>query len=191
LTDGGVNQTPDEIAFQQQLAPYYIKYQNAPMRFAATWEDPTNLQMAALPVQEGGAGGTVFWDTGACLFTHGLNKQAAADYMTALTTDAFIWQESIAGDEANGVPPVGQIPVYNSVWEEFTATPPEWLSANEWAISVWEALPQASAIAPSKLSVTQFNVAAPFYSAYLRGDEADAKTAMTKAYDAVQAEFAK
>jgi hypothetical protein len=190
-SDGGVNQTPDEIAFGQQLAPYYIKYQNAPMRYAATWPDPSKLQMAALPVQEGGAGGTVFWDTGAALFTHGANKQAAADYMTALTTDPFIWQESIDGDEANGVPAVGQLPLYNSVWEEYKASPPEWLSANPWAFTVWEALPQASAIAPSKLAITQFNVAAPFYSAYLSGDESDAKTALTKAYDAVQAEFAK
>jgi ABC-type glycerol-3-phosphate transport system substrate-binding protein len=190
-TDGGVNQTPDEIAFQQGLVPYYIKYQNAPMRFAATWPDPSKLQMAALPAQEGGAGGTVFWDTGAALFTHGLNKQAAADYMTALTTDQRIWQESIDGDEANGVPPVGQIPVLNSVWEEYTTNPPDWLAANPWATTVWNSLPQASAIAPSKLAITQFNVAAPFYSAYLSGDEADAKTALTKAYDAVQAEFAK
>jgi ABC-type glycerol-3-phosphate transport system substrate-binding protein len=190
-TDGGVNQTPDEIAFQQGLVPYYIKYQNAPMRFAATWPDPSKLQMAALPAQEGGSGGTVFWDTGAALFTHGLNKQAAADYMTALTTDQRIWQESIDGDEANGVPPVGQIPVLNSVWEEYTTNPPDWLAANPWATTVWNSLPQASAIAPSKLAITQFNVAAPFYSAYLSGDEADAKTALTKAYDAVQAEFAK
>ena len=190
-TDAGVNQTPDEIAFQQQLVPYYIKYQNAPMRFAATWPDPSKLQMAALPVQEGGAGGTVFWDTGAALFKHGLNKQQAADYMTALTSDPRIWQESIDGDEANGVPPVGQIPVLNSLWEEYTANPPEWLTANPWATTVWNALPQASAIAPSKLAITQFNVAAPFYTAYLSGDEADAKTALTKAYDAVQAEFNK
>ncbi len=190
-TDAGVNQTPDEIAFQQGLVPYYIKYQNAPMRFAAPGPDPSKLMMAALPVQEGGAGGTVFWDTGAALFTHGLNKQAAADYMTALTSDPRIWEESIAGDEANGVPPVGQIPVLNSLWEEYTASPPEWLSANQWAFSVWEALPQASAIAPTKLSTTQFNVAAPFYTAYLSGEEADAKTALTKAYDAVQAEYAK
>ncbi len=190
-SDAGVNQTPDEIAFQQGLVAYYIKTQNAPMRFAATWPDPGKLQMAALPVQEGGAGGTVFWDTGAALFTHGLNKQAAADYLNALTNDDFFWQESIAGDPDNGVPAVGQLPVYTSIWEEYAANPPEWLTANPWATTVWDGLPQASAIAPTKLSVIQFNVAAPFYTAYLRGEEADAKTALTKAYDAVQAEYAK
>ena len=190
-TDGGVNQTPDEIAFQQQLAAYYIKYQNAPMRFAATWPDPSKLQMSALPVQEGGAGGTVFWDTGAALFTYGANKQQAADYLAALTSDQRIWQESVAGDPANEVPAVGQLPVLNSIWEEYAAAPPEWLTANPWATSVWESLPSASAIAPSKLSITQFNVAAPFYTKYLAGDADDAKTALTEAYDAVQAEFAK
>ena len=111
--------------------------------------------------------------------------------MTALTTDQRIWQESIDGDEANGVPPVGQLPLYTSIWDEYTASPPEWLTANPWATTVWESLPKASAIAPSKLSITQFNVAAPLYTAYLSGEEADAKTALTKAYDAVQAEFAK
>lgn len=190
-TDGGVNQTPDEIAFQQQLAAYYIKYQNAPMRFAATWPDPSKLQMSALPVQEGGAGGTVFWDTGAALFTYGANKQQAANYMNALSTDQRIWQESVAGDKDAGVPAVGQLPVLKSIWDEYTTTPPDWLTANPWATTVWESLPKASAIAPSKLSITQFNVAAPFYSKYLSGDTADAKQALTDAYDAVKAEFAK
>jgi ABC-type glycerol-3-phosphate transport system substrate-binding protein len=190
LTDGGVNQTPDEQVFASLRAAYYIKYQNAHMRFAATWPDPTKLQLSALPVQEGGAGGTVFWDTGAVLFTHGLNKQQAADYMNALTTDSRIWEESVAGDLENGVTPVGQLPVLNSLWEEYAATPPDWLTANPWATSIWESLPNASAIHPSKLSITQFNVAAPFYKRYLSGETADARQALTEAQDAVMAEFA-
>jgi hypothetical protein len=159
------------------------------MRFAATWPDPSKLQLAALPVQEGGAGGTVFWDTGAVLFKHGLNKQQAADYMKALTTDERIWQESVAGDVENGVNPVGQLPVLKSLWEEYTASPPEWLTANPWATSIWESLPNASAIHPTKLSTTQFNIAAPFYTKYLSGETADAKQALTDAQDAVMAEF--
>ena len=161
------------------------------MRFAATWPDPSKLQMSALPVQEGGAGGTVFWDTGAALFTYGANKQQASDYLAALTSDQRIWQESVAGDPANGVPAVGQLPVQNSIWAEYESSPPDWLTANPWATSVWESLPKASAIAPSMLAVTQFNVAAPFYTKYLSGDADDAKAALTEAYDAVQAEFAK
>ena len=39
-TDGGVNQTPDEETFAARQAAYYVKYQNAPTRFAGTWPDP-------------------------------------------------------------------------------------------------------------------------------------------------------
>ena len=39
-TDGGVNQTPDEVAFAAELVAYYIKYQNAPLRMAKNWKDP-------------------------------------------------------------------------------------------------------------------------------------------------------
>jgi ABC-type glycerol-3-phosphate transport system substrate-binding protein len=188
-TDGGVNQTPDEQAFASRQAAYYIKYQNAPMRFAATWPDPSRLGMSALPVQEGGAGGTVFWDTGAVLFTHGLNKQAAADYLQALATDARVWEESIAGDPENGVTASGHLPVLESLWDEYSTNPPEWLEANPWATSIWESLPNASAIVPTELSVTQFNVAAPFYISYLSGETDDARQALTDAQDAVMAEF--
>lgn len=188
-TDGGVNQTPDEQAFASTRVAYYIKYQNAPMRFAATWPDPSKLNIAALPVQEGGAGGTVFWDTGAVLLTYGTNKQQAADYINAMTNDQRIWQESINGDAANGVSPVGQLPVYQSIWDEYTAAPPDWLTANPWASSIWNGLPSASAIHPTKLSLTQFSLAAPFYTKYLSGEIADAKDALTQAYDAINAEF--
>lgn len=188
-TDGGVNQTPDEQAFASLRAAYYIKYQNAPLRFAATWPDPSVLGMSALPVQEGGAGGTVFWDTGAALFTHGANKQPAADYMMALATDDRIWEASLTGNPKEGVSPVGQLPVLNSVWEEYEANPPEWLTANPWASSFWESLPNASAIHPTKLSITQFNIAAPFYTAYLSGETDDARQALSDAQDAVMAEF--
>jgi ABC-type glycerol-3-phosphate transport system substrate-binding protein len=188
-TDGGVNQTPDEQAFASLRTAYMIKYQNSPLRFSSTWPDPSKLGLGPLPGPAGGTGGTVFWDTGAVLFTHGANKQPAADYMQALTTDPRVWQESVGGnaDESFAVP--GQLPVLNSLWAEYTTTPPEWLTAAPWATSIWESLPKASAIAPSKLSITQFNVAAPFYSAYLSGETADAKTALTEAWDAVMAEF--
>ena len=139
---------------------------------------------------EGGAGGTVFWDTGAVLFTHGLNKEAAAEYMLTLSTDMRVWEGSIVGNPDEGVTPVGQLPVTQMVWDELESNPPEWLTANPWANEIWASLPNAGAIVPTKLSVTQFNVAAPFYSAYLAGEVDDATTAMTQAWDAVNAELA-
>ena len=188
-TDGGVNQTPDEQAFASLRAAYYLKYQNAPLRLAGTWPDPSRLGMSAFPVQEGGAGGTVFWDTGSVLFTYGANKQPAADYLVALANDDRVWAESLAGDPDNGVTATGHLPVLESLWAEYEENPPEWLSANPWATSIWESLPNASAIQPTRLSTTQFNVAAPFYSAYLSGETNDARQALTDAQDAVMAEF--
>lgn len=192
LNEGGVDGVgPDDAAFTGQQVGYWVKYQNAPIQRAATWPDPTKLGLGPLPKVEGGAGGTVFWDTGAVLFKYGVNKQQAADYMKTITTDQRIWKESVAGDPDNGVPAVGQLPVLESIWAEYEKTPPDWLTANPWATEVWKSLPNASAIHPTPLSITQFNVAAPFYVDYLSGKESDAKTALTKAWDAVNEELKK
>jgi multiple sugar transport system substrate-binding protein len=190
-TDGGVNNTPDEQIYSAQQAGYYIKYQNAHLRFAATWPDPTQNRLGALPVQEGGAGGTVFWDTGAVLFKYGQNKQKAAEFLMTLSKDDRIWEESIAGNAETGIPAVGQLPILQSKWTEWSASPPDWLSANPWAVEVKDGLSKASAIAPSILAAKQFTVARPEWVKYLNGDEADAKTALQKAQDAVAAEYKK
>jgi hypothetical protein len=59
----------------------------------------------------------------------------------------------------------------------------------DWAFAIKDALPTAQAITPTILSIQQFDLASPFYLAYLRGEEADAKTALDKAMDAVQAAY--
>lgn len=190
-TDGGVNNTPDEQIYSAQQAGYYIKYQNAHLRFAATWPDPSQNRLGALPVQEGGAGGTVFWDTGAVLFKNGQNKQKAAEFLVTLSKDDRIWEESIAGNEETGIPAVGQLPILQSKWEEWAATPPEFISANPWAVAVKDGLAKASAIAPSILAASQFTVARPIWVRYLNGEEPDARTALQAAQDAVAAEYKK
>ena len=48
-TDGGVNGTPDEVAFAAQRVGYYTKYFNAPLRMAQYWDDPTQLKLARQP----------------------------------------------------------------------------------------------------------------------------------------------
>src|SRR3984893_16794811 len=63
-TDAGVNNTPDEDAFAAQQATYFVKYQNAPLRFAATWPDPSQLQLGPLPKATGREGAALFWTTG-------------------------------------------------------------------------------------------------------------------------------
>jgi hypothetical protein len=188
-TDGGVNNTPDEGAFAAQQACYYIKYQNAHTRFSFTWPDPSQLRIAALPVQVGGAGGTVFWSTGGVLFTYGLNKEQAAQYVNTMTKDPQLFQASITGNQEEGVPAAGQLPVYQSTWSEWEATPPDWMPDPAWPLAVRAGLDNASAIAPSLLSISQFDVARPEWHKYLSGDESDPKVAMQKAMDAVRAEF--
>jgi multiple sugar transport system substrate-binding protein len=185
-TDGGVNQTPDEQAFASQAVAYYIKYQNAHLRFASTWQDPTQLRLAALPKTEDGVGGTVFWTTGSVLMQYGQDKEQAAAYLDKLTHDQRIWEHSVVGAPPNE-PAVGQLPVYTTIWDEYEANRPEWMT--DWAFAIKDGLGAAQAIAPTRLAISQFDRAAPFYTAYLRGEESDAKTALTKAMDEVTKAF--
>ena len=179
----------EEAAFQGQQAAYSFKYQNSPLRFASQWPDPSKLRISRLPAPEGGAGGTVFWDTGAVLFTHGQNKQQAVDFFTALSTDQRIWEFSVVGDPEEGIPPAGQLPVLESQWAAWEENPPEWISANPWTWEIRDSLADASAIAPSILAIKQFDTARPEWHKYLTGEVTDAKTAGTNAMNAVRAEF--
>ncbi|MDP9367812.1 MAG: extracellular solute-binding protein [Chloroflexota bacterium] len=188
-TDAGVNGTPDEQAFAQQQVGYYIKYENAHLRFAGVWPDPTKLRLAALPRKEGGSGGTVFWDTGAVLLKYGKNKEQAANYMKALTYDQRIWEHSVTGDPSKGQTPVGQLPVYQSIWNEYKANRPAWMT--DWAFAIYDGLESAKAIAPTKLSVGQFTVARPQWVKYLKSETKDAKAALQAAQDAVTTEMQK
>ncbi|MCC6314789.1 MAG: extracellular solute-binding protein, partial [Thermomicrobiales bacterium] len=188
-TDAGVNGTPDEQAFASQLVAYYVKYQNAHLRFSSTWPDPSKLRLAALPKTPDGAGGTVFWTTGAGLMTYGQNKEQAGKYMNTLTHDERIWAHSLQGDPAKNETAVGQLPVYQTLWDEYAKQRPDWMT--DWAIAIKDGLGAASAIHPTKMALSQFTTAAPFYVAYLKGEESDAKAALTKAMDAVMAEYAK
>jgi len=179
----------EEAAFQAQQAAYSFKYQNSPLRFASQWPDPSKLRISRLPAPEGGAGGTVFWDTGAVLFTYGENKQQAVDFFTALSTDERIWQFSVVGDPEEGIPPAGQLPVLESQWAAWEENPPEWITANPWTWEIRDSLANASAIAPSILAIKQFDTARPEWHKYLTGEVPDAKTAATNAMNAVRAEF--
>lgn len=184
-TDGGVNDTPDEGAFAAQQVAYYVKYQNAHIRMAATWPNPDALQLAALPKAAGGAGATVFWNTGAALFTYGQNKELAAEYMKALTYSEPVFEQSIAG----GTEASGHLPVYTSMWGSWRENPPAWMQ--DWAFLVGDQLPASKAIQTTKYGVTQFNLGQPHWQKYLTGEESDPRQAMQAAMDAVMAEVSK
>jgi multiple sugar transport system substrate-binding protein len=183
-TDGGVNNTPDEQAFAARQVAYYVKYQNAPIRFAATWPDPLKLRMAGLPKQPGGAGASVFWTTGAALFKYGQNKKAAADYMRFLTYNPTIWK-SAANPKGGG----GQIAPYLSLWSGWTKTKPSWVP--QWWPLVFGQLRHSQAIRTNKFGLQQFVIGQPYWEKYLKGDEKNARKALLAAKNAVYAEYKK
>ncbi|MBV9326708.1 MAG: ABC transporter substrate-binding protein [Chloroflexi bacterium] len=182
-TDAGVNDTPDENAFAAQQATYYVKYQNAPLRFAATWPDPNQLQLGPLPKPQGGEGATVFWTTGACLFKYGQNKDQAAAYMKTLSYDPGIWKDSISGTPTAHP---GQLPPYQSIYAGWNASPPDWMQ--NWVPLVFSQLQVARAIPNQKFGLTQFNIGQPYWEKYITGEESDPHVAMQAAFDAVQAQ---
>lgn len=185
-TDGGVNGTPDEVAFAARKVAYYTKYFNAPLRMAANWPDPSKLKMAGLPKFAGGEGATVFWTTGACLFKYGKNKEKAAEYVRALTYDEQIWRDSIAGS-ATAHP--GQLPPYASLYAKWDANPPDWMPPFVGLIR--DQLPIARAIPNHLFGLSQFQIGKPHWETYLTGEEPDPMVAMQAAKDAVLAELEK
>jgi ABC-type glycerol-3-phosphate transport system substrate-binding protein len=185
-TDGGVNQTPDEVAFAAQRVAYYIKYQNAPLRMAENWDNPAGFRMGALPT--GGEGATVFWTTGACLFKYGQNKEKAAEYLQSLTYEPQIWQDSISGSPS-GKP--GQLPPYTSIYNEWAANPPDWLQAEPWVQLVTGSMAVAKAIPNHAFGLQQFIIGQPLWEKYLKGEVDDPMVAMQEAKDAVAEEVKK
>jgi multiple sugar transport system substrate-binding protein len=187
-TDGGVNQTPDEVAFASQAAAYYVKYQNAPLRMARAWPDPSTLRLGALPKAKGGAGATVFWTTGACLFKYGKNKDKAAEYMKALSYNQQLWQDSISGSDS-GQP--GQLPPFQSLYDQWNKDKPAWLEQQTWVQLLLDQLKVAKAIPNHAFGLQQFVIGQPIWEKYLKGEESDPKKVMQEAKDAVVAEIKK
>ena len=185
-SDGGVNGTPDEVAFAAQRVGLYTKYFNAPLRMANNWPDPSLLQLGALPKFSGSDGGTIFWTTGACLFKHGQNKEAAAEYVKELTYDAQIWQDSITGTPTAHP---GQLPPYASLYADWDTNKPEWMP--DFVGLIREQFGQASAITNHLFSLSQFQIAKPSWEKFLTGEVDNPMAAMEEARDVVLAELAK
>jgi multiple sugar transport system substrate-binding protein len=185
-SDAGVNGTADELAFSAQRVGLYFKYFNAPLRMAASWDDPKLLHLGPLPKFSNGEGSTVFWTTGCALFKHGQNKEKAAEYIKSLTYDKQIWKDSIVGTKS-GHP--GQLPPYKSIYADWTANKPDWMPG--FVGLVRGQLDQAKAITNNLFGLQQFVIGKPIWEAYLKGQEPDPKVAMQKVVEAVQAEMKK
>jgi multiple sugar transport system substrate-binding protein len=185
-SDAGVNGTPDEIAFATQRVGLYFKYFNAPLRMAASWDDPKALHLGQLPTFAKGEGSTVFWTTGCALFKHGQNKEKAAEYVKALTYDKQIWKDSIVGTKS-GHP--GQLPPYKSMYADWNANKPDWMP--DFVALVRGQLDRAKAINNHLFGLQQFVIGKPIWETYLKGQEPDPKVAMQKVVEAVTAEMKK
>ncbi len=185
-SDAGVNGTPDEVAFAAQRVGLYFKYFNAPLRMAASWDDPKALHLGPLPRFANGEGSTVFWTTGCALFKYGQNKEKAAEYIKALTYDRQIWKDSIVGTPS-GHP--GQLPPYKSIYAEWQADKPNWMP--DFVSLMRDQLDRAKAITNHLFGLQQFVIGKPIWEAYLKGEEADPKVAMQKVAEAVNAEVKK
>jgi multiple sugar transport system substrate-binding protein len=185
-SDAGVNGTPDEIAFATQRVGLYFKYFNAPLRMAASWDDPKALHLGQLPKFAKGEGSTVFWTTGCALFKHGQNKEKAAEYVKALTYDKQIWKDSIVGTKS-GHP--GQLPPYKSLYADWNANKPDWMP--DFVALVRGQLDRAKAINNHLFGLQQFVIGKPIWETYLKGQESDPKVAMQKVVEAVTAEMKK
>jgi ABC-type glycerol-3-phosphate transport system substrate-binding protein len=181
-SDAGVNGTPDEVAFAAQRVGLYFKYFNAPLRMAASWDDPKLLHLGPLPKFANGEGSTVFWTTGCALMKYGQNKEKAAAYIKALTYDRQIWKDSIVGTKS-GHP--GQLPPYKSIYADWAANKPDWMPP--FVGLVREQLDKAKAITNNLFGLQQFVIGKPIWETYLKGEEADPKVAMQKVAEAVKA----
>ena len=128
-TDGGVNQTPDEIAFAAELVPYYIKYQNAPLRIAEKWKDPKQFRMGALPRGQGRRG------------RHGLlgHRRSAVQVRQEqgegrrVPQGAHLRAADLEGlDRGQRFRPSGTVAAVQSIYADWQKAPPDWLTAQTW-----------------------------------------------------------
>jgi hypothetical protein len=182
-TDAGANVTPDEAAFAARSVAYIFKHQYGMINTSTRWPDPTQLRLAGLPKTPDGVGGTAFWSTGAGLFNYGYNKDVAAEYMQFLTNDERIQRTDVGNEGAI----VGQLPAYETLWDQWETEPPDWLAS--WAFLLKDQLSRAKAIRTHPFGINQFFVGRPFWEEYLRGDESDPAVALKNAQDAVNAEI--
>jgi multiple sugar transport system substrate-binding protein len=178
-TTAGSGSTTDEGAFASQLAGYYIKYTNAPIRAANTWPDPSRLALSSVP-RSGAEGATLFWTTGIALARHGANRRAAAQYAEALTFDNVLWRDSMG----TGRQSVGQIPGFRSLWATWRFEQPPWVP--EWAVRAFQELDDGAPIKPHRLGTRQFTIAQPYVEQYLRGEESNARRLLAQAQAAVR-----
>ena len=163
----------DEVEFKSGTVAMLEKYYNAPVRAGKVF-GTNNLGLARLPKPAaGGAGGTVFWNTGAGLLKYGQNKQAAADFFEFLSYNETFWKSSVFN---------AQLPCVKSAYDKVLKP---W--APSYINEVVDVMPFSRAIPNDLYNLVQFFALADAYTPFLKGqislDQAisDAKAKTAKA----------
>jgi ABC-type glycerol-3-phosphate transport system substrate-binding protein len=161
----------DEFEFKAGVAAMLEKYYNAPVRNAKVF-GMSRLGLERLPKPAaGGAGGTVFWNTGSGLLKYGQHKQEAAAFMEWLSYNPTFWKSSVSN---------AQLPCTTSAYK--TVLKP-W--APSWVYAVLAQLAFSKAIPNDLYNLAQFTALAKAYVPYLKG-QISLDTALSNAEEKVK-----
>lgn len=145
----------DEFEFKSGTAAMLEKYYNAPVRAGKVF-GMSKLGLARLPKPAaGGAGGTVFWNTGCGLLKYGQHKPEAAAFMEWLSYNQPFWKSSVSN---------AQIPCVTSA---YSTTLKPW--APGWVQEVLGQLAFSKAIPNDLYNIAQFFALADAYVPYIKG----------------------
>jgi ABC-type glycerol-3-phosphate transport system substrate-binding protein len=165
----------DEFEFKAGTAAMLEKYYNAPVRCAKVF-GMSKLGLSRLPKPAaGGAGGTVFWNTGCGLLKYGQHKQEAAAFMEWLSYNQTFWKSSVSN---------AQIPCVTSA---YSTTLKPW--APSWVQEVLGQLKYSKAIPNDLYNLAQFTALAEGYVPYIKGQvslDSALATAQAKVKKAIQ-----
>ena len=127
--------TIDEVAFKSSRVAMMFKYFNTAIHAASIW-GIGDLGLGRLPKPAaGGAGGSLFWDTGSGLFKYGSNKHAVANWLTFLLNDERFWTKEVVSS--------GQIPPFNSVYPKIKGKVPNWIYPAHEQLAFSKAIPNS------------------------------------------------
>ena len=185
--DAGVNTTPDEEAFAARQAAYYVKYQNAPTRFAGTWPDPIRAphRRAAEAAGRRRRHGVLEYR---CDAVQVRPEQAVGRRLHELPHATTCASGSTRSGRTCAARPASSRPT-SRMWAKWEKSPPPWMA--DWAFTVRNQLATSKAIRTNTFGLQQFVIGKPAWEEYLKGDEKDPKKALAKARDLVLAEVKK
>jgi ABC-type glycerol-3-phosphate transport system substrate-binding protein len=145
----------DEFEFKSGTAAMIEKYYNAPVRAGKVF-GASKLGLSRLPKPAaGGAGGTVFWNTGAAVLKYGQHKQDAGAFFEWLVYNSDFWRSSVSN---------AQLPCTTSA---YTTVLKPW--APSYVPGVLAQLAFSKAIPNDLYNLAQFTALSEAYTPFLKG----------------------